>query len=465
MMDDILKADQPTQAEPHKQSLNESSRLQRQNELLREQMRALLVLQSIANALNAELDLPRLLRQVAEAALRLVVCSASALLLLDPTSESLVVEALERTRRTHPEGAAGSPAPTVSPASPSTFPTLPDNNLLPAPKSGGIHKTNQPQGRRTLVLGQGIAGWVAGNAVPVIVNQVGTDSRFVPEQIAIDAEMLGVYPSALACVPLVFKGRVIGVLETAHTSIDGGFDARDLDLLRTLAAQAATAVANSRLYQGLRAERDHIISMQEDLRKRLARDLHDGPAQVLASIAMRLDFARKLLSHEPEKVDEELHGISEQVIRVTRDVRDMLFDLRPLVLEAEGLAVALERFLERFKSPGGPKMHLLGEYRQRLPYHTEATVFAITQEAVNNVLKHARARNCWIELREEARALIVRIRDDGVGFDVQAIRQNYAQRGSWGLLNMRERADLVDAILSILAQPGTGTIVSLTIPK
>ncbi len=465
MMDKTSENLQPLQADDYEYLLNECNRLQRQNELQREQMRALLVLQSITNALNAELDLPRLLRQVVEAALRLVVCSASALLLLDPTTESLVIEARERATADNAEAGAGSLALTVAPAPSTALTSLSNQSRPPGQTDGELPKTTQPQARKTLILGEGIAGWVAGNAVPVIVNQVGADSRFTPEQIAIDAEVLGVHPSAIACVPLVFKGRVIGVLETAHTSSEGGFDTRDFDLLSTLAAQAATAVANSRLYQGLRAERDHIISMQEDLRKRLARDLHDGPAQVLASIAMRIDFVRKLLIHEPEKVDEELHGISEQVIRVTRDVRDMLFDLRPLVLESEGLAVALERFLERFKSPGGPQMHLLGEYRQRLPYHTEATVFAIIQEAVNNVLKHARARNCWIELREEARALIVRIRDDGVGFDVQAIRRNYAQRGSWGLLNMRERADLVDAILSIQAQPGTGAIVSLTVPK
>ncbi len=460
MMNEAHEPAQALQVDEYAYLLKECDRLQRQNELLREQMRALLVLQSIANSLNAELDLPRLLRQVAEAALRLAVCSASALLILDPTTESLVVEALERSGASQPGQASG-------PSLLASFAASP-NMLLPGKAqrqpSGGI--TGQAaQARKTLVMGEGVAGWVAGNAVAVIVNQVGGDSRFSLEQISVDAEMLGVKPIALACVPLVFKGRVIGVLEAAHTSNQEGFDARDLDLLRTLAAQAATAVANSRLYQELRAERDQIITMQEDLRKRLARDLHDGPAQVLASVAMRLDFARKLLVHEPDKVDEELRGIGEQVARVTRDVRDMLFDLRPLVLESEGLAVALERFLERFKSLGGPKMHLLGEYRQRLPYLTETTVFSITQEAVNNVLKHARARNCWIEIQEEPHALRVTVRDDGVGFDVQAVRQNYARRGSWGLLNMRERAALVDGILTFQSQPGGGSIISLTVPK
>ncbi len=406
--------------------LKECARLQKSNELLKEQVRALLVLQSISNALNAELDLPRLLRQVNQAALRLVSCSVCALLILDPTSEVLIVEAMEYHT---------------------------PNGTMPL------------QARRSLALGQGVAGWVAGNAVSVIVYASGGDSRFSPDQISADARVLGITPSVLCCVPLVFKGRVIGVLETAHTTADDGFDARDLDLLRTLAAQAATAVANARLYQGLREERDRVISMQEDLRKRLARDLHDGPAQVMASIAMRLDFARKLAQREPEKVDEELRGITEQVLRVTRDIREMLFDLRPLVLESEGLAVALERFFERFHSLGGPKLHLVGQYQQRLPHHTEATVFAIIQEAVNNALKHAKARNCWIELREEPRSLLVKVSDDGLGFDMNAIRQNYAQRGSLGLLNMRERANLIDAIFSIQSQPGNGTIITLNVPR
>ncbi|HEU5367333.1 MAG TPA: GAF domain-containing sensor histidine kinase [Ktedonobacterales bacterium] len=463
MMNEAQEPAQALQADDYAYLLKECDRLQRQNELLREQMRALLVLQSIANSLNAELDLPRLLRQVAEAALRLAVCSASALLILDPTTESLVVEALERTGASQPGQASGISLLASFAASPNTL--LPGRAQRQPPGESAIGASQPAQARKTLMLGEGVAGWVAGNAVAVIVNQVGSDSRFSPDQISVDAEMLGVKPIALACVPLVFKGRVIGVLETAHTANQDGFDARDLDLLRTLAAQAATAVANSRLYQELRAERDQVITMQEDLRKRLARDLHDGPAQVLASVAMRLDFARKLLIHEPDKVDEELRGIGEQVTRVTREVRDMLFDLRPLVLEAEGLAVALERFLERFKSLGGPKMHLLGEYRQRLPYLTETTVFSITQEAVNNVLKHARARNCWIEIQEEPQALRVIVRDDGVGFDVQAVRQNYAQRGSWGLLNMRERAALVDGILTFQSQPGGGSIISLTVPQ
>jgi signal transduction histidine kinase len=406
--------------------LNDCARLQKSNELLKEQVRALLVLQSISNALNAELDLPRLLRQVNQAALRLVNCSVSALMIMNPTSEVLIVEAMEYHT---------------------------PNGAMPL------------QARRSLALEQGVAGWVAGNAVAVIAYASGGDSRFSPEQIAADARVLGVSPSVLCCVPLVFKGRVIGVLETAHTTPDEGFDARDLDLLRTLAAQAATAVANARLYQGLREERDRVISMQEDLRKHLARDLHDGPAQVMASIAMRLDFARKLAQHEPAKLDQELQGITEQVLHVTRDIREMLFDLRPLVLESEGLAVALQRFFERFQSLGGPKLHLVGQYQQRLPHHTEATVFAIIQEAVNNALKHAKARNCWIELREEPRSLIVKISDDGVGFDVEATRQHYAQRGSLGLLNMRERANLIDAIFSIQSHPGSGTTLTLTVPR
>jgi signal transduction histidine kinase len=87
------------------------------------------------------------------------------------------------------------------------------------------------------------------------------------------------------------------------------------------------------------------------------------------------------------------------------------------------------------------------------------------QEAVNNTLKHAKARNCWIELHEEPRALRITVSDDGIGFDVEAIKQNYAQRGSLGLLSMRERAMLIDAFFTLQSRPGQGTILTLTVPR
>lgn len=417
----------------------EYERLTRQNRALSEQVRALLVLQGIANTLSAELDLPILLRQVALAAVRLVSGSASALYLSDPRGDALYVEAVEMA----PSSGELDGSASLSGIS---IPQTPHREHPPIPTT------------------KGLAGQVALSAEPLLVNDPH-DPRFPPDVLGVDAGVLGVQPTALMCVALIFKGRVSGVLEVAQTGGGEGFDARDLDLLQTLAAQAATAVANARLYHNLRSERDRIIVAQEDVRKQLARDLHDGPAQALATIAMRLEFAQRLAENEPAKLPSELRAIHEQALRTTRDIRNLLFDLRPLVLETEGLVAALQRFLERFNTGDGPQMHFEANYEARISRNAEAITFAIVQEAINNVLKHGEAQNCWIELRERPQALVVVVRDDGRGFDVNRLREEYQRRGSWGLLNMHERAALIDATLGIRSQPGQGTVVMLSVPR
>ena len=427
-------------------SPREYERLARLNQALGEQVRALLVLQGIANTLSAELDLPVLLRQVALAAVRLASGSASALYLLDTRGERLIVEAVEAGVRDHGDDSEYQPD-RAGYTTVLAFPT-----------------TDEDQ-QAQIALGKGVAGRVAQTGDPVLVNNPESDPRFAPDGVAVDASVMGVRPAALLCVPLIFKARVMGVLEVAQVRADDGFDARDLDLLQTLAAQAATAVTNARLYQNLLGERERILSAQEDVRRQLARDLHDGPAQSLAQIAMQLDFAQRLAQYEPEKVPGELRAIHEYALRTTRDIRNLLFDLRPLVLESEGLAAALERFLERFNTGEGPQIHFDAHYSTRLPRNAEQVTFAIVQEAVNNAFKHARAANLSIELQDRPQTLVVIVRDDGQGFDVNSVKTEYARRGSWGLLNMSERAQLVGATLGIRSQPGQGTVVMLSVPR
>ena len=316
-------------------------------------------------------------------------------------------------------------------------------------------------------IGDGVAGTAATTGMLVLVPEPQADPRFDLNTIETDARLLGIKPSALVAVPMMFTGTVSGVLEVAHADQSGGFDASSLDLLRTLAAQAATAVANAQLYLRLRSERDRIIQAQEDERKRLGRDLHDGPAQRLAQIAMSLEFAEKLVDHDPAQLRSELASIRESVTSTTREIRNFLFDLRPLVLDAEngGLVVALRHFLERFKTALGPRLHLFADYPERLSHNVELTVFAIIQEAVNNSVKHANASNCWIEIRENEERLVATIRDDGTGFDVQQLQDEYESRGSWGLLNMADRAALIEAKLNIGSQPSRGTVVSLELSR
>lgn len=426
-------------------SRREYERLLRHNQALSEQVRALLVLQGIANTLSAELDLPVLLRQVALAAVRLATGTASVLFLLDARGDHLIAEAIE-TGMSRGERTSGAPQ------------RAPGTTVLARSElEGGATKQ--------IALGHGLAGQVAATCEPVLINDTRTDDRYPPSVIAVDAGVMGIEPTAILCVPMIFKGRVIGVLEVTQSPPNDGFGARDLDLLQTLAAQAATAVTNARLYQNLLGERDRIIVAQEEVRKQLARDLHDGPAQALAQVAMQIDFCQRLAQYEPNKVPDELNTIHDHVLRTTRDIRNLLFDLRPLVLESEGLAAAIERFLERFKHGEGPTLHFEAHYQERLPRNAEAIAFAIVQEAVNNTVKHANAANCWIEIHERPQTVVVVVRDDGEGFDVNSVKAEYERRGSWGLLNMSERAALADASLGIRSQPGQGTVVMLSLPR
>ncbi len=428
----------------------DQERLQRRSEQLEEQVRALLVLQEVANTLSAELDLTRLLRRIAVAALRLTGARVSIVYLVHPNGSSLTIQAVETAETAMDSGA---------------FSTA-DLDVLKAP--GGWNAEEE-----SLVLGpsidmdMGVAGYAATTGTLILVNESRADPRFDIATIDVDARLLGVEPTALVAVPMIFSGDVSGVLEVAHSDHSAGFDASSLDLLRTLAAQAATAVENAQLYRRLRSERDRIIQAQEDERKRLGRDLHDGPAQRLAQIVMSLEYAEKLIDSNPAELHRELASIREFASATTREIRNLLFDLRPLVLDSEhgGLVVALRHFLERFKENTGPQMHLAADYTERLSHNVELTVFAIMQEAVNNAIKHANAANCWIEVHETGDRLSMTVRDDGSGFDVQKLQDEYESLGSWGLLNMAERASLIEAKLNIASQPGRGTVVSLELAR
>lgn len=426
----------------------EAERLRQRNAQLEEQVRALVVLQGMANSLSAEVDLPSLLRRFAMAAVRLSSADVGAVYLVDPSANALIVEAIETAQTAADSG------------------VFSGVNLLEVAHSGPremIPRTGRPR----IPLGEGVAGRVAASGEFVLVPNVSEDERFPPEVIASDVQVLGLKPASLLVVPMVFHRRVTGVLQVAQTGTAHGFDARSLDFMRTLATQAAVAVANAQLYYQLRNERDRVIEAQEEERRRISRELHDGPAQKMAQLAMSIEYARKLAVQAPDELLDELRAIHEQAVRTTRELRDLLFDLRPLALEAEhgGLVAALRSFLDRFQHVPGPMMHLDADYPERFSHNVELTAFAIIQEAVNNAVKHAAAQNCWIEVRGEANRLVARVRDDGKGFDVNTVKSQYDQRGSWGMLGMHERAALIDGTLTVASQPGKGTVVTLEAPR
>jgi len=271
--------------------------------------------------------------------------------------------------------------------------------------------------------------------------------------------------SAMA-VPLTFKKTILGVLNVSRRKGRPNYTEEDAQLLNVFASQIAVAVQNARFYESIRAERDRILSAQEEVRRELARDLHDGLIQHLGAMMISLEHARSLLGSEEVSLAAELDNLKSMARQAIRDARSLVFGLRPLILETKGLSAALNAYVEQLRATN-PEItfHVTAPGLEGdLPIQTQRVVFAILQEAIQNARKHAPARNVWITLQRGKKHLSAVVQDDGTGFDLEEIAATYDQRYSFGLLNMRERAELIDAELNIDSEPGKGTRVYLDVP-
>lgn len=267
-----------------------------------------------------------------------------------------------------------------------------------------------------------------------------------------------------ACIPLragfqIFGAIVIG----SDTAVK--FDKEHFELFNGVADQAVIALQNAQLYQRLDAEKQRIIEADEEARKELARDLHDGPTQTIAAIAMRINFIRSLLSRDPEQALSELEKVEELAKQTSKDIRGMLFTLRPLVLETQGLGPAVETVIKRLKETDNLNIQLVGgQQGELLNEQAQSVVFSIVEEALGNARKYAKASKIQVRFWQEDNLFVALIQDNGVGFDVQAVNHDYSSRGSLGMVNMRERADRIDGSLRLDSTPGHGTSVTLVVP-
>jgi signal transduction histidine kinase len=171
---------------------------------------------------------------------------------------------------------------------------------------------------------------------------------------------------------------------------------------------------------------------------------------------------------KPEAALDELDTLRKLVHQATREARVVLFELRPIILETQGLVPTLQSYVEQLSETEEFAVHFRAAVLPRqFDIRIAGTIFSIVQEAVNNAKRHAAARNVWILMRTTHDILTVQVRDDGRGFDVATIAKSYERRGSFGLLNMRERARLIDGFLNIQSNtepPDQGTVVTLSVP-
>ncbi|MBI5353278.1 MAG: GAF domain-containing protein [Chloroflexi bacterium] len=270
------------------------------------------------------------------------------------------------------------------------------------------------------------------------------------------------------CFPLRSGLNVYGVLLYAHPT-PNYFNTDRCDLLDIIGRQSVIAIQNARLYQDLVEEKERMVEVHEEARKKLARDLHDGPTQSVAAIAMRLNIARRMMAKDTKLATDELIKLEELAHRTTKEIRHMLFTLRPLILESQGLAAAVQAMSDKMKETYNQKVMVNIEERvaTQLEMGKQGVIFYIIEEAVNNARKHAAAETINVNLRQmEAGIALLEVIDNGVGFDVKAMSQAYEKRAnsSLGMVNLRERSELVNGLLQIDSAPGKGTKVRVYIP-
>lgn len=204
-----------------------------------------------------------------------------------------------------------------------------------------------------------------------------------------------------------------------------------------------------------------VIKAQEEERKRVAREIHDGPAQSLANLVLRTEICERLLAQDIDEALKELGELKKTAKGSLTELRRIIFDLRPMALDDLGLVPALRRYLEDLRDRLGLPVELviLGE-EVRLDLNQEVTLFRLAQEAVNNARKHAQAKEIRVRLEFAPLAATLVVEDDGRGF----IPSETGSLVGFGLLGMRERAELVDGDFEVTSAPGEGTRIRVRVP-
>lgn len=209
-----------------------------------------------------------------------------------------------------------------------------------------------------------------------------------------------------------------------------------------------------------------VIKAQEEERKRVARDIHDGPAQLMANIVLKAEICEKLIDIDKDKTKEELNNLKKVVRDSLSDVRRIIYDLRPMSLDDLGLIPTVQRYANTFSEINevNVEVKFSGELEVLNPI-INLTSFRIIQESLNNVKKYAKANNVKIQIDNKNGTINLSISDDGVGFDLKILTQNRENNESgFGFYSMRERLELLNGDLDIKSSIGKGTTITARIP-
>lgn len=258
---------------------------------------------------------------------------------------------------------------------------------------------------------------------------------------------------SLLVVPLKVDTKVIGILNILNKPSE--ITQEDMRIIDLFADQAAIIIEHVRLqYQA-----EQLAVLEE--RQRLARELHDSVTQALYSVTLYADAARMAFSAEKwDALERNLQEVRNMSREAMYDMRLLVFELRPFMLETEGLASALRARLAAVEGRSGLKTEVLVEEERRLPIKMEEELYRIAQEGLNNVVKHARATQVQIRLKYDEKTVSLEMNDDGRGFEPEAAHQS----GGFGLQGIHERVQQLGGTLNIESAPLRGTRLSVRIP-
>ncbi|MBI2332735.1 MAG: sensor histidine kinase, partial [Chloroflexi bacterium] len=242
-------------------------------------------------------------------------------------------------------------------------------------------------------------------------------------------------PSELIRLPLTHQTERVGELALAPRAVGESFSPTDMKLIHLIAQQAGVAAYTLRLNKDLQKSRERLVTVQEEERRRLRRDLHDGVGPTLASLSQRIDTAAEWVKHDPEKSVELLKTLKGQVRETVAEIRRLVYALRPPVLDEFGLVSAIREHTAQYSGPNGLQITFdVTEPLPTLPAAVEVAAYRIVLEAFTNAVRHARATACRIQIKIENQNLLLEVSDNGNGLPKD-------NRAGVGFTSMRERAE------------------------
>lgn len=271
-------------------------------------------------------------------------------------------------------------------------------------------------------------------------------------------------------VPIRRRDHLWGLLSVIESETPRQWQPEESMLLQQLATQLAIAIQNAYLFEQVRGDRERLktlssrlIEAQELERRNIAYELHDEIGQALTAVKINLQASQRSLSAagDPYPIQESITIVDSAL----HHVRNLALDLRPSLLDDLGLLAALRWYLDRQSQRSDISVSFVcGAFESALPPTLETVCFRIVQEALTNITKHAKAKHVTVQLNQHDERLHLNIRDDGIGFDVQAARKRAARGSSLGLLGMEERAALVGGQIRIISMPEHGTEIHVHFP-